>query len=203
MLNLSKFEQEIKNKVNEDIRQIRGNKEICVSHINSYKYQIKDIKPIEDLKRLLIETNETKTELMNKIKKLNDTISQFKGKYSEIYNSNTIETIQLTFNNIKKELKRIETSETELIIPNNFDFNLENKNNKFEIQILEIETQTAELLEQLKPVDQIYNKQTFKKANSEKKNLMTKQQNIESDKTNLTTQLKIYMNCMYLLRLIL
>ena len=103
MLNLSKFEQEIKNKVNEDIRQIRGNKEICVSHINSYKYQIKDIKPIEDLKRLLIETNETKTELMNKIKKLNDTISQFKGKYSEIYNSNTIETKQLKFNNIKKE----------------------------------------------------------------------------------------------------
>ena len=194
MLNLSKFEQEIKNKVNEDIRQIRGNKEICVSHINSYKYQIKDIKPIEDLKRLLIETNETKTELMNKIKKLNDTISQFKGKYSEIYNSNTIETIQLKFNNIKKKLKRIETSETELIIPNNFDFNLENNNNKFEIQILDIETQIAELQEQLKPVDQIYNKQTLKKANSEKKNFMTKQQNIETDKTNLTTQLTICMN---------
>ena len=67
-------------------------------------------------------------------------------------------------------------------------------NNKFEIQILDIETQIAELQEQLKPVDQIYNKQTLKKANSEKKNFMTKQQNIETDKTNLTTQLTICMN---------
>ena len=171
LLNLSTFEKEIKNQVNADIRNINTDKKIIESHIDNHEQEIEKYDSLENIETQLTETITEKNTITQKIKKLSEEINQFKGKFSEILDSNEITILQSKLNNNKQTLRKIKFNETKRTVPDEFDFNFETKNNQFDVKISDIEIELTNLNEQLKPVDKIYNKSKLKNLASEQKNL--------------------------------
>ena len=191
LLNLTQYENQIEKKNNSELKQINEKLIISKTKINQYKQQINN-QTEEKFKQIINQKQKLEPELQNQINLLTDEVNSFKGKYYHISNSN-INDKKANLKRVKRELKRVETGETNIIIPDNFNFDFQSKNNEYDSNISNIETQITELQKQLKPVDSIYNKHTLKNANSEKKVLITKYENTESDKAYLTKQLTTYL----------
>lgn len=190
LLNLSTFEKEIKNQVNADIRNINTDKKIIESHIDNHEQEIEKYDSLENIETQLTETITEKNTITQKIKKLSEEINQFKGKFSEILDSNEITILQSKLNNNKQTLRKIKFNETKRIVPDEFDFNFETKNNQFDVKISDIEIELTNLNEQLKPVDKIYNKSKLKNLASEQKNTLTKETKLTKKQTKYSLKLK-------------
>ena len=190
LLNLSTFEKEIKNQVNADIRDVNTDKKIIESHIDNHEQEIEKYDSLENIETQLTETITEKNTITQKIKKLSEEINQFKGKFSEILDSNEITILQSKLNNNKQTLRKIKFNETKRIVPDEFDFNFETKNNQFDVKISDIEIELTNLNEQLKPVDKIYNKSKLKNLASEQKNTLTKETKLTKKQTKYSLKLK-------------